>query len=129
MSLKEDIQDAFASDSASILQDSIGNFKDKFEWYEDSRVGLQEPYRSAGIANQMLLHLVAQRYKMESGDADQPSLSNTHFYELFPENAESTIRVKLKELRDNGLIRSAGEGEHAIVVERIPDIIELVERE
>jgi hypothetical protein len=126
MSFEEEIKDRFQTDSKSILQNHMDEFKGIFEFHEDGTTDLSNECRQLRPKYQILLYLIAQRYKSEADIADSDQLDYSFFYKVFSDKDESTVRGYLMDLRQEGLVTKTEGSAHSVVVERIPDAIDRI---
>lgn len=126
MSFEEEIRERFQTDSKSILQNHMEEFEGLFEFHEDGTTDLAGKCRDISPKYQILLYLIAQRYKSEGGIADDDTLNYSYFYEVFSDKSDSTVRGYLMDLREEGLVSKEEGSEHRVVVQRIPDAIDRI---
>lgn len=126
MSREEEIKDRFLADTDSILDDCMDDLDGVFQFHGDGTIDVLGDYRKLDAREQILIYLIAQRYKYEADMDDDPSLEYDYFYDVFGDKDESTIRHYFGDLRDEGLIRKTPEG-HQIVVERLRGAISRIE--
>lgn len=129
MNFEEEIKDRFQTDSKSILQNHMEEFEGLFEFHEDGTTDLSSECRELSPKYQVLLYLVAQRYKAEANIADTDTLDYSFFYKVFSDKNDSTVRGYLMGLRDEGLVSKGDGSEHRVVVQRIPDAIDKIRDE
>lgn len=129
MSFENEIKERFQTDSKSILQNHMDEFQGLFEFHEDGTTDLSSKCRRLSPKYQILLYLVAQRYKAEAKISSNDTLDYSFFYEVFSDKSDSTIRGYLMELRKEGLVSDDEGSNHHIVVQRIPDTVDRIQNQ
>lgn len=129
MSFEEEVKDTFQTDSKSILQDHMDKFEGLFEFHEDGTTDLSRESRQMSPKFQVLLYLIAQRYKSEANMVDNDTLDYSYFYDVFSDKSDSTVRGYLMDLRKSGLVSDAGDSGFRVIVQRIPDAIDMINDE
>lgn len=125
MSFNERFEDRFRADASSILEDSLERADGLFEYHDDGTVQLSRDVRELGAEKQILVYLIARRLMFEAEIIDSPSLTNEYFYDRLGVS-DSSVRNYIKNLRDEGLVRSSS-GDHEIVVENLPQAFDIID--
>ncbi len=128
MSLEDEIQERLVADTESILEDNLDRVEKLFQLHTDGTINIHADYRDVGPENRILVYLVAQRFAMEGGVAEEQSLETEYFYERM-DRANRTIRDDLQNLRDSGLVAKEGQTGHHIIVENLPEILDRIEED
>jgi hypothetical protein len=122
------IQDRFQSDYKNILRAHMDDLEGLFQFHEDGATELQGEYRELAVETQILIYLIAQRYKAETPITEEDSVPYSEIYPRFPDKDDSTVRGYFMNLRKEGFAKKDGDG-HRFVVERLPDAVERIESE
>lgn len=120
------VRERFQSDYRTILQAHFDDLDGMFQFHEDGTTELLNGYRELSEQNQILIRLIAERFKAEANISDDDSIPYAEIYPLFPDKSESTVRGYFMRLRKDGFAKRTDEG-HVFVVERLPDAIERIE--
>ena len=124
--LGREIQERFQSDYESILRAHLDDAEGMFQFHEDGATEIQGDYRNFPVEEQILIFLIAQRYKSETPLSDDDTIPYSEIYPRFPEKDDSTIRGYFMNLRKDGFAKKDENG-HRLVVERLPEAIERIE--
>lgn len=128
MSLEDEVRDRFLSDTQTILKGHLDDLEGMFQLHEDGTIEVLDKYRGLSPPDRILIHLIARRYQVEGGMADDSAMPNDELYRVFSDKGKSTVRGYLSQLRENGFARSV-EGGNEVIVERLPEAIERIETE
>lgn len=128
MSLDEEIQDRFLTDSETILKAHLDNLEGMFQFHEDGTMEILGKYRELSPEDQILIYLIARRYQFDGGLAESESITYPEIYARFPEKDKSTVRGYFMNLRKANFATKTDEG-HTLTVERLPEAIERIEGE
>jgi len=123
--LGREIQERFQSDYESILRAHMDDVEGMFQFHEDGATEIQGEYRDLPVREQILVFLIAQRYKAETPITDDIEVEYSELYTRFPDKDDSTIRGYVMDLKNEGFAKKEGEG-HRFVVERLPEAVERI---
>ena len=123
---EQEVRDRFQSDHRTILQAHLDDLDGMFQFHEDGNTELIGKYRKLSEENQILIRLIAERYKAEAKLSEHASIPYSEIYPLYPNKNESTIRGYFMNLRKSGFAEKTDKG-HKFVVERLPDALERIE--
>jgi hypothetical protein len=123
--LGREIQERFQSDYESILRAHMDDVEGMFQFHEDGATEIQGEYRDLPVREQIIIFLIAQRYKAETPITDDIEVEYSELYTRFPDKDDSTIRGYVMVLKNEGFAKKEGEG-HRFVVERLPEAVERI---
>lgn len=123
--LGREIQERFQSDSESILRAHMDDVEGMFQFHEDGATEIQGEYRDLPVREQILIFLIAQRYKAETPITDDTKVEYSELYTRFPDKDDSTIRGYVMDLKNEGFAKKEGDG-HRFIVERLPEAVERI---
>ena len=127
MSLEDKIQETLVTDTETVLESKIDEIGEFLQLHQHGTIVIEGEYRDADTEQRILIYLIGQRYAKEGGLADSDTLSSSYFYERF-EASERTVRNRLQDLRESGLITKEGQSDHRLVAENLPDSIEHIQQ-
>lgn len=127
MSLKDKIQEELVTDTETVLESRIDEIGDFLQLHQDGTIVIESEYRDVDIESQILTYLIGQRYAKEGGLAESDTLSSSYFYDRF-DASDRTVRDRLQDLRESGLITKEGQSNHCLVAENLPDCIEHIQQ-
>lgn len=123
--LGREIQERFQSDYESILRAHMDEVEGMFQFHEDGATEIQGEYRDLPVREQILIFLIAQRYKAETPITGDIAVPYSDLYTRFPDKDDSTIRGYVMDLKNEGFAKKEGDG-HRFVVERLPEAVERI---
>ncbi|MBX0287961.1 hypothetical protein EGH22_16635 [Halomicroarcula sp. F28] len=126
MSLEDKIQETLVTDTETVLESKLEEIGEFLQLHQDGTIVIEGEYRDVDTECQILIYLIGQRYAKEGNLADSDTLSSSYFYERF-EDSDRTVRDRLQDLRESGLITKEGQSEHCLVAENLPDSIERIQ--
>lgn len=124
--LGREIQKRFQSDYESILRAHMDDVQGMFQFHEDGATEIQGEYRELPAKEQILIFLIAQRYKAETQITNDETVPYSELYTRFPDRDKSTIRGYVMDFKNQGFAKKEGDG-HRFVVERLPDAVEYIQ--
>lgn len=124
--LEREIRDRFQTDYRTILQAHLDDLDGMFQFHEDGTTELLGEYRELSKPDQILIRLIAERFKAEADLAENESIPYSEIYPLYPDKDDSTVRGYFMKLRKSGFAEKTEDG-HRFIVERLPEALERIE--
>lgn len=110
----------------SIVESHIDDLKPMFTFHRDGTVEIEQEYRGVDDESLILIYFIAQEYGYRGEIKEESTLENTDLYDKI-DKAERTIRSKVQSLREDGLLKKEGQSENRLVVENLPDAVDMIE--
>jgi hypothetical protein len=127
MGLEDRINDEMVVDTESILEEHFDTAKGLFHIFKNGSVNVRDDFESAPWKEQILIHLIGQRYAFEAGKAETSTLSYAYFYAR-SDAGESTVRTYITGLQDDLIVEKDEEnGEWKLVPDNLPKALSRIE--
>jgi len=127
MSLEDKIQEELVTDAETVLESEIDEVSEFFHLHQDGTIVIESEYREIDTKRRILIYIIGQRYVKEGDLAESDTLSSSYFYHRF-DGSDRTIRNRLQDLREDGLITKDGQSDHRLVMENLPDSIDYIQQ-
>jgi DNA-binding transcriptional ArsR family regulator len=128
MGLEDRIKDEMVVDTESILEEHFDDAKRLFRILSDGSITVQDDFKDAPWKEQILIHVIGQRYAFEIEDmVETPTLPYDYFYARSDVD-DSTVRSHVTSLQDDVIVKKDDEnGEWKLVPDNLPKALSRIE--
>lgn len=111
----------------SILEEHFEDASQMFRIYENGVIDVREEFKDTPWQEQILIHLIGQRYAYEAEKVDSPTLPDEHFSHEVDVD-DSTVRAYVEELGDERIVdKDEATGEWKLVLDNLPRALSHIE--
>lgn len=120
---EKSIEDWVEEDLQVDKEEKINKFRDRIEKFIRNKDGSLEPAsKNLGTSNGILAILVAASVESLVDMRETDVVENSEFYD-FIDDEKKTVRARLSDLKDEGLIEKSSRGKYVLDYERLEDVL------